>query len=67
MLQIMLRVSVYPTPTSYMIENNLEIVDDYRNTVSIQIQGKRYEIGNLKANFNAFMDLSHVYGQGTCS
>jgi YbbR domain-containing protein len=58
-------IRLHATPTSYMIENNLEIVDDYRNTVSIQIQGKRYEIGNLKSeDFYAFMDLSHVYGPG---
>lgn len=51
--------------TSAMKEENLQIID-YDETVSIQIQGKRYVIGMLTADdFTASLDLSEITTPGT--
>lgn len=48
-----------------MIDDNLQLAEPYDGTVSIQIQGKRYVIGNLTAdNFSAYLDFSSVSGTG---
>ena len=58
-------VAVTVEPTAYMHEENLQITD-YTDTVSIQIQGKRYDIGMLTAeDFAATLDLSDVTTPGT--
>ena len=58
-------VAVTAEPTSYMQEENLHIID-YTDTVSIQIQGKRYAIGMLTAeDFTASLDLSDITSPGT--
>lgn len=51
--------------TTVMKEENLQIID-YDETVSIQIQGKRYVIGMLTADdFTASLDLSEITTPGT--
>ena len=58
-------IEVHVIPTSYMNEENLQLAEDYKESVSIQIQGKRYDIGNLSAdNFYAYLDLSRVSEAG---
>ena len=58
-------VTVTADPTALMREENLQITD-YTDTVSIQIQGKRYAIGMLTAeDFTASLDLSDVTSPGT--
>lgn len=58
-------VTVTVEPTAYMREENLQITD-YTDTVSIQIQGKRYVIGMLtEEDFIAALDLSDVTTPGT--
>ena len=58
-------VTVTVEPTAFMREENLQITD-YTDTVSIQIQGKRYAIGMLTENdFIATLDLSEVTTPGT--
>ncbi|NLJ16373.1 MAG: hypothetical protein GX346_04505 [Clostridiales bacterium] len=54
--------------TNFMLENNLEIVNDITTSVSAQIEGKRLTVNNLNAeDFTAHLDLSTVYGRGTFS
>ena len=58
-------VAVTAEPTSFMQEENLQIID-FEDTVSIQIQGKRYAIGMLTAeDFTASLDLSDITSPGT--
>ena len=58
-------VTVTAEPTAFMREENLHIID-YTDTVSIQIQGKRYAIGMLTAeDFAATLDLSDITTPGT--
>ena len=58
-------VTVTAEPTAFMQEENLQIID-YTDTVSIQIQGKRYAIGMLTAeDFTASLDLSDITSPGT--
>ena len=58
-------VTVTAEPTPYMQEENLQIIE-YTDTVSIQIQGKRYTIGMLTAeDFTAALDLTDITSPGT--
>lgn len=58
-------IGVKCEPTSFMNDENLHITDIDTSAVSIQIQGKRYSIGELKADdFTAECDLSGVYESG---
>lgn len=58
-------ITVTAEPTAFMHEENLHIID-YTDTVSIQIQGKRYAIGMLTAeDFIASLDLSDITSPGT--
>ena len=58
-------VTVTAEPTALMRAENLQITD-FTDTVSIQIQGKRYAIGMLTAeDFTASLDLSDVTSPGT--
>lgn len=58
-------VAVTAEPTALMQEENLHIID-YTDTVSIQIQGKRYALGQLTAeDFAASLDLSEISTPGT--
>ncbi|MCH5200083.1 MAG: hypothetical protein J1F60_03900 [Oscillospiraceae bacterium] len=58
-------VAVTAEPTAYMQEENLQIIE-YTDTVSIQIQGKRYTIGMLTAeDFTASLDLTDITSPGT--
>ena len=53
-------------PTDYMVQNNLQIVSEITDTVDIKIQGKRYDISDLKSSdFTATVDLSTVRSAGT--
>lgn len=57
-------VTVTAEPTAFMREENLQITD-FTDSVSIQIQGKRYDIGMLTAeDFAATLDLSDVTTPG---
>ena len=52
--------------TDYMIQNNLQITSEIEETASITIEGKRYDISDLKASdFYANIDLSSVRSSGT--
>lgn len=58
-------IAVTLQPTDYMIKNNLNISEDFEHNVSVQISGKRYDIGNLSnEDFTASLDLSEVTGPG---
>ena len=58
-------VTVTAEPTAFMQDENLQIID-FTDTVSIQIQGKRYAIGMLTAeDFSASLDLSDITTPGT--
>lgn len=51
--------------TDFMKEENLFLVNDNTDNITIQIKGKRYEIGQLNpADFNAYLDLSEVTDRG---
>ena len=51
--------------TEFMVNGNLQITDEYNETVNIKIEGKRYEISDLKASdFFASIDLSGVRSTG---
>ncbi len=59
-------ISIEAKPTDYMLQNNLEIVDNISELVNIRLEGKRYEISGLKADdFYAEIDLSEVRAAGT--
>ena len=47
--------------TEYMTENALSVTNSYVDKITVQVTGKRYEVGNLTANdFAASADLSAV-------
>lgn len=51
--------------TDYMTQNNLSVADGYVDNVSVQITGKRYEVGNMTADdFTAKADLSAITSDG---
>lgn len=51
--------------TDYMTQNNLSVTDGYADKVSVQITGKRYEVGNMTADdFTAKADLSAITSDG---
>ncbi len=53
------------TPTEYMNEHSLTVEEGYAEKVSVQIRGKRYDVGNLSAeDFAAEADLSSVTAAG---
>lgn len=57
-------VSVSAEPTAYMQKENLNITD-FSKEVTVQLQGKRYVIGNLEAkDFVAKLDLSGITSPG---
>lgn len=58
-------IQVHYTPTTFMTDENLQLAENFSQTVSIQIQGKRYDIGNLSADdFYAYLDMSRVSEAG---
>ena len=77
-LWIVVSIQVFPTVekevnniaveahlTDYMIQNNLQIVNDINQTVNVKIQGKRYDISRLDSqDFYAAADLSEVTSAG---
>lgn len=59
-------INVMTNPTDYMTQNNLQITSELKDKVTIQIEGKRYDISDLKAaDFTAEVDLSSVRSAGT--
>lgn len=76
---ICVSISVFPTietsisgiqiqvqPTEYMVSHNLQITDSYYGTTDIRIEGKRYEISDLKPeDFYAELDLDSIRSAGT--
>lgn len=59
-------IEVIAAPTALMEQENLEITKINSETVTVQIQGKRYVIGSLSAaDFTAVLDLSMVTTPGT--
>ena len=76
---IVVSIQVFPTiedkisdipieaqPTDYMLQNNLQIVDGADATVSIRIEGKRYDISGLGSDdFYASVELSNIRSAGT--
>ncbi len=58
-------IEVTVTPTEYMTENHLSLTEEFNETVSVRITGKRYDIGNLTSeDFTATLDLSSVTDAG---
>ena len=52
--------------TEYMLQHNLQIVNDPIDEVGIRIEGKRYDISGLKAaDFLASVNLSQIRAAGT--
>ncbi|MCH5203696.1 MAG: hypothetical protein J1F03_03055 [Oscillospiraceae bacterium] len=61
-------IAIEAQPTEYMLQNNLEIVEDFTELVNIRIEGKRFDISGLKAeDFYAAIDLSSVRSAGKYS
>lgn len=59
-------IAIQVQPTEYMVSNSLEITDTYTGTTDIRIEGKRYDISDLKAeDFYAELDLESVRSAGT--
>ena len=59
-------IDVLTKPTDYMNQNNLRITSELKDKVTIQIEGKRYDISDLNADdFTAEVDLSSVRSAGT--
>ena len=57
-------VSVSAEPTAFMQKENL-MITDFSKEVTVQLQGKRYVIGNLEAkDFLAKLDLSGITSPG---
>ena len=51
--------------TDYMERNALSVTESYADTVTVQLTGKRYEVGNLAADdFIAKADLSAITEPG---
>ncbi|MDR2558339.1 MAG: hypothetical protein LBC86_02175 [Oscillospiraceae bacterium] len=58
-------IPVVIVPPAYMIENNLQLAEDYEFTANVQIRGKRREIGRLgNSDFLAELNLSGVTEEG---
>ncbi len=58
-------ISIEAQPTEFMAQNNLQIVNQLNDKVTVNIQGKRYDISDLKAtDFLASVDLSTVRSAG---
>lgn len=59
-------IDVLTQPTDYMTQNNLRITSELKDKVTIQVEGKRYDISDLNAeDFTAEVDLSSVRSAGT--
>lgn len=51
--------------TEYMTENALSVTNSYVDKITVQVTGKRYEVGNLTASdFTAGADLSAITAPG---
>lgn len=51
--------------TDYMTENALSVTGSYVDKITVQVTGKRYEVGNLNASdFTAKADLSAITAPG---
>jgi YbbR domain-containing protein len=51
--------------TAYMRDVKLELADEFDETVTVSVEGKRYEIASLNADdFYAYLDFSDVRGAG---
>ncbi len=58
-------VPVTAVPTDFMNQNGLKIADGYEDKISVQISGKRYDIGNISgSDFAASLDLSEITSAG---
>jgi len=58
-------IHVQIKPTAYMLENNLQLAENYNLTTSVQVKGKRYDIGRMSIDdFEAVLDLSEVTSEG---
>lgn len=59
-------IEIEANPTEYMLANNLQIIEELSELVSIRIEGKRFDISGLKASdFYTTLDLSEVRSAGT--
>jgi len=58
-------VPVQITPTAFMLENDLHLVQNGGITVNVQVRGKRYDVERLSGeDFEAVLDLSGVNTDG---
>jgi YbbR domain-containing protein len=59
-------IPVAVRPTATMTEQRLYIIgEDYPTTLTVQVEGKRYDVGSLTPNdFDAYLDLSGINEQG---
>jgi YbbR domain-containing protein len=62
-------IPVAVRPTALMTDQHLYIVgEDYPQAVTVQVEGKRYDVGQLTVNdFDAHLDLSGVKEQGVAT
>lgn len=59
-------IAVEAPITDYMAQNNLQVISDITETVNIVIEGKRYDISDLKSSdFFAAADLSSIRSAGS--
>ncbi len=59
-------ISIEAPITDFMAQNNLQVISDIIDTVSIKIEGKRYDISDLSASdFIATADLTSIHAAGS--
>lgn len=59
-------IAIEAPVTDFMAQNNLQVISDITETVDIKIEGKRYDISDLKASdFVATADLTSIHTAGS--
>jgi hypothetical protein len=64
-VQLDIEVPVSADLTDYMRDVNLELTEEFNQTVTVSIEGKRYDVAGLgEEDFYAFLDFSEVREAG---
>ncbi len=59
-------IAIEAPVTEYMVQNNLQVISSINETVTIKIEGKRYDISDLShSDFFATADLTTIRGAGS--
>jgi len=63
--QTISNIPVRILPTHFMIENGLQLAEDYEFITSVRVEGKRRDIGRLDStDFEAILDFSEITEEG---